>query len=509
MDRSENGSRVIAVASGKGGVGKSLLAANLGVFLATLGKRVIVCDLAFGNPNLHIFVGVDQPRRTLADMMDDKSVKLEACLIDTPIAHLQLLSGARDPAWAANPKSSQLTKLRAQLPSLEADYTILDLGAGSAGTNLDLALLADQAIVMLTPEPPATELAYRFIRSLFIRKLRKASLGDAGGLGPEDLREFEGGVPSPIDILRRTLGAQQTEEAAKVQAAMAQVRPSLVLNEVRSKSDTDLGPAMADAARRRMGLPISYLGHLDHDDAVWVTLRRRRPLLIEHPESRISKCVERITRSLLASEYAEAAYDPLAGDNYYELLSVEPTASDEEIRRANRRARDVYSRESIVVSGLYSASRLDELHAKIEDAYSTLMDPRKRKEYDSKLFPEGLPNRHVPTIPPPIAVEESLPIERPNMPAVDPETDFTGPLMQQIREAHGIELREISEKTKIGMTYLSAIEGETFDKLPAVVYVRGFLVEYAKILHLDVERVLATYLPRFRDGRVGTDAETA
>ena len=509
MTQSGNGARVIAVASGKGGVGKSLLAANLGIFLATLGKRVTVCDFAFGNPNLHIFVGVNQPRRTLADMMDAKGVSLDECLIETPIAHLSLLSGARDPAWAANPKSSQLTKLRSQIPQLEGDYTILDLGAGSAGTNLDLALLADTTIVMLTPEPPATELAYRFIRSLFIRKLRKASLGNAGGLEPDELREYEGGVPSAIDILRRVLRADRESDAEKIKAAMSRVKPALVLNEVRSKSDADLGPAMAAAARRRMALPVGYLGHLDHDDAVWVTLRRRRPLLIEHPESRISKCVERITRSLLASEAETKPYDPLAGDSYYELLSVEPTASDEEIRRANRRARDVYGRESIVVSGLYTAGRLEELHARLEDAHSTLMDPRKRKEYDSKLFPEGLPLRHVATIPPKLEAEAIEPAERPDMPALAEDTQFTGALMQQIREARGIELREISEQTKIGMSYLTAIEGETFEKLPAVVYVRGFLVEYAKILHLDVERVLATYLPRYRDGRVTADAESA
>ena len=508
MSRSENGARVIAVASGKGGVGKSLVAANLGIFLATLGKRVVVCDLAFGNPNLHIFVGVNQPRRTLADMMDAKAVRLEQCLVDTPIAHLQLLSGARDPAWAANPKSSQLTRLRSQIPQLEADYTILDLGAGSAGTNLDLALLAETTVVMLTPEPPATELAYRFIRSLFIRKLRKLSLGDAGGLEPDELREYEGGVPSAIDILRRVQRSERENDATRIEKAMKVIKPALILNEVRSKSDMDLGPAMAAAARRRMGLPIGYLGHLDHDDAVWVTLRRRRPLLIEHPESRISKCIERITRSLLASETSDEVFDPQEAGSLYELLGVEPTASDEEIRRANRRARDIYGRESIVVSGLYTPARLDELHARIEDAYATLMDPRQRKEYDSKLFPEGIPSRHVQTIPPAIAAEESLPIELPDMPDVSPETDFTGPLMQQIREARGIELREISEKTKIGMSYLSAIEGETFDKLPAVVYVRGFLVEYAKLLNLDVERVLATYLPRYREGRVA-EAESA
>lgn len=520
----EGGPRVVAVASGKGGVGKSLLAANLGVFLATLGKRVVVCDLAFGNPNLHIFLGLNRPTRTLADMMENKEVGIEHCLLETKIANLQLVSGARDPASAANPKSAALTRLRAQLGKLEADYVVLDLAPGSAGTNLDLALIADTVIVMLTPEPPATELAYRFCRALFVRRLRKASLGNAGGLSAEELRSFESGIPSPIDILRRVVEADQaagrtpqapaakrqqwSDEAETIEQAMLEVSPAMILNEVRSKSDTDLGPAMAAAARRRLGLPIRYLGHLDHDDAVWVTLRRRRPLLIEHPESRISKCIERITRGLLALEVEPRPTSiSLKGDNHYDLLGVEPTASDEEIRRANRRARDIYGRDSIVVGGLYSPARLEELHGKIDEAYQILMDARRRKEYDRKVFPDGPPSRQ-PSVPQRIfASQSTVPVERPPMPDLDEDTEYTGDLMQKVREAKGIELREIAEKTKIGMSYLSAIEGEVWNKLPAVVYVRGFLVEYARTLELDVDRVLSTYLPRFRTGRATTNTE--
>ena len=66
------------------------------------------------------------------------------------------------------------------------------------------------------------------------------------------------------------------------------------------------------------------------------------------------------------------------------------------------------------------------------------------------------------------------------MPEITARTEFSGPLLRQIREAIGIELREIAEKSKIGMAYLQALEGEVFTKLPAPVYVRGFLAEYAR-----------------------------
>ena len=71
---------------------------------------------------------------------------------------------------------------------------------------------------------------------------------------------------------------------------------------------------------------------------------------------------------------------------------------------------------------------------------------------------------------------------RPPMPEISPFTEFSGPLLRQVREAIGIELREIAERSKIGMAYLHALEGEVFAKLPAAVYVRGFLAEYARAL---------------------------
>src|SRR5262249_8515728 len=94
---------------------------------------------------------------------------------------------------------------------------------------------------------------------------------------------------------------------------------------------------------------------------------------------------------------------------------------------------------------------------------------------------------------------------RPPMPELGPRTEFTGPMLRQIREAVGVELREIAERSKIGMAYLQALEGEVWKKLPAPVYVRGFLVESARALGLDPERVKATYLARYRAAR-GPDA---
>jgi len=367
------------------------------------------------------------------------------------------------------------------------------------------------------PDPTSIELMHRFIRAAFLKSLARAGLAHLAEGPSRRPMDHEGGAPSPLEIYLATVEAR-ADEAPALRDVILRFAPHLLINSARSKSDMELGRAVASVARRRLGAPIRYLGHLEYDEAVWASTRRRRPLLIEHPETRIAKCFERVARAILASRPPAADGDVLPSDSHYELLEVSPTASFEDIRRANRRIRDIYGAESIAISGLYDPASLEAVHRRLDLAYTTLMDAAKRKDYDLELFPDGVP---MPVAPPtgPLGSGPAVPPRgakaddsanlavRPPMPELTPQTEFTGPLLRQIREAIGVELREIAERSKIGMAYLQALEAELFGKLPAPVYVRGFLAEYARALGLDVERVKQTYLARYRAARPSPDED--
>jgi flagellar biosynthesis protein FlhG len=96
---------------------------------------------------------------------------------------------------------------------------------------------------------------------------------------------------------------------------------------------------------------------------------------------------------------------------------------------------------------------------------------------------------------------ETLPPE----PPIAPDTEFTGELLRKLRESRAIELIEISQRTKIAIGHLRAIEEERWEAMPAVVYLRGFLVEYARFLRLDVGQVTRTFLQRAQRGRHKAD----
>lgn len=490
--------RLLAIAGGKGGTGKSLIAANVGIFLATLGKRVVLVDGALGSANLHVFAGMGRPLHTLSELLGD--VPMADLVEPTPVPGLSIVTGAHDPAWASNVSPAQSQRLLEGVRTLRADIVVVDVGSGAGSHTLDWFLEADIGVLVTVAEPISVELCYRFMRAAFLRQMQREGLSRAVGRLITKLPPCDGGIASPLDLYEHAREGDP-ELASAIGTQIARFRPHLVVNCARSKADMELGRAVAAAARRRLGPPVTYLGHLEYDEAVWAAVRRRRPLLVEHPEARVSKCIEKVTRRLLAIRDMERELGGIgAGKSYYDLLEVEPAASFEDIRRANRRIRELYGRESVVISGLYTDAQLEALQRDFDDAYTTLMDAARRKEYDMKLFPEGVPSQEVVEQLTGPAKVEVPPAERPPMPDLGPESEFTGRLLQQIREAMGIDLREIAERTKIGMAYLQAVEGEDFEKLPAAVYVRGFLVEYCKMLALDSDRVIETYLTRYRGG---------
>ncbi|MDX2089498.1 MAG: helix-turn-helix domain-containing protein [Kofleriaceae bacterium] len=504
--------RVVAIGGGKGGVGKSLVAANVGIFLSTLGKRVVLVDASFGAPNLHVFAGVPRPLRTLSEALAEGGPPLAEITVPTHVPGVKLVAGMFDPPSTAEPDAAAVRTLCKQLRSLPADWVVVDLGSGMASPILELFLEADISLLVAVPDPTSIELMHRFAKAAFLKSLERRGLGHLAEL--ESPREHEGGAPSALEIWLAAV-ENRAPELDVLRTAILGFSPHLVINAARSKSDMELGRAVASVVRRRLGCPIRYLGHLEYDEAVWASTRRRRPLLIEHPETRVAKCFERVARGLLGVR-PPVDGDVLPSDSHYELLEVPPTASFEDIRRANRRIRDIYGAESIAISGLYDAPSLEAVHRRLDLAYTTLMDAAKRKDYDMELFPDGVP---MPVTPPaqldvvlparPAAkVDEPASITiRPPMPEISAVTEFSGPLLRQIREAVGVELREIAERSKIGMAYLAALEGEVFHKLPAAVYVRGFLAEYARALGLDAERVKQSYLARFRAARPSPDDE--
>jgi flagellar biosynthesis protein FlhG len=509
--------RLIAVGGGRGGVGKSVIAESLAVYFAQLGKPVVLVDVDPTGANLHSRFGLSAARsdppldaaRAAAGEGGSPAAWSDA-LVATSVPGLLLLPAPHDSvvvpmALRASRKTRWLQRLRA----LPAELVVIDVGPGHGPVAVDLMLATDLAVAVTVPEPAAIETTYRFVRAAFVRRVRRSLLADKFRLGLFDRTLQQGGVlPAPIDLVR-ALTKVERELATLAWTEAKRLRLHLVVNQTRVRSDQDLGQQMCALSARHYGVALDELGHVEHDDTVWLAVRKNRPLLIDSPTSKAARNVERIARRVLALVTTRASQGvipsaiPVARPTLYESLGVSRSSNDEEVRRAYKRVKETYAPGSLATSSLLAEADLTAERTRHDEAYDTLLDPLRRRAYDLSTFPdpEAAPSAESPPRPA-VAAEQAM-LQHELAREIGPETEFTGELLRKVREAHGIDIADISQRTKIGKAHLVALEEENFEALPAPVYVRGFVAELAKFLRLDPPQVQRTYVRRMRERLAG------
>jgi len=294
--------KILAIAGGKGGVGKSFITANLGMALAKTGRRVVLVDMDLGGANLHTYLGLGQIDTSISNFFTSPGNSINDLISDTNIPHLGLISGSTSTLNIANLKYFQKTKIIRNLPRIETDYVIVDLGAGTAYNTIDFFLAANCGVVTITPDPASIENTYRFIKSVFMRKLKFAQIsGDVQRLTQRILIQHHTGgrrIRTLAGFLAET-GKSDPAGAARVKAELEGIRLQLIVNQVDKPADIEIGHSFKMACRSYFGINIDYVGHLYHDDTVLRALRSKRPFLMDNPRTRLSASLERIAHAML------------------------------------------------------------------------------------------------------------------------------------------------------------------------------------------------------------------
>jgi len=240
--------RVIAVTSGKGGVGKTMLSCNLSACLSRLGQRVAIVDADLGLANAHVVLGV-APRYHLEHVLSDQCDLMDA-LTPAPYGML-LLAGGSGIASLANLSDERRLRLIESLSELDelADTVIVDTGAGLSDNVIGFVLAAEEAIIVTTPEPTAMADAYATIKVV--------------------LRE------NPNARLRILINMARTSQKAQ----SAWLRLQLVTRQFLDKE-------------------IEFLGAIPADNSVLKAIRSQELLVISDPHCAASRAIDSIARIL-------------------------------------------------------------------------------------------------------------------------------------------------------------------------------------------------------------------
>jgi len=252
-----NNARVIAIASGKGGVGKTNLAVNLGLALSKRGRRVLVFDADLSLANVDVLLGL-QPVRTLRDLVAGRS-DLSEVIVEGPHG-LRIAPGGCGLAGLASMDGFHRGRLLRQLADTEGrfDFILVDAAAGVGEDVVCFLRSVSEVMVVTTPEPTAMTDAYTLV---------KVTCAEAPG-----------------------------------------TRFGLVVNSARDEREGQAAATRLQAvAKRFLGVQLALWAVLPHGDEVPLAVRQQVPVLIAYPDSGFAKAVEQLGRRLLGQDEMQAA----------------------------------------------------------------------------------------------------------------------------------------------------------------------------------------------------------
>ncbi len=510
--------KVVALGAAKGGMGTTLLAANLAVQLAKKGKNVLLVDGALTEGSCHLALGMMRPLRHIGSIATKEVADLSDAVVPTPVANLALLAGSPDVAGAANLPYLTKQKLLASLRQSAYDFVLVDAGSGTGADALDFLLAGDIVLILAQAQTPALEPFYRFIRALLHRllvnclnkKRYQALQAKLNWLSPLDgFKELEETTESDLKALDEAVGSR---------------RFAFVLTSLQNDKDTRLGGQIEMLLRRYFLAPFKFLGGVEWDVQAQAGALALEAISKAYPMCAFSMSVEKLANILLKEETESWPTEgpiearPKEGEaaNAYALLGLPFSATAKEIQAAYTRKLEPYLEASPLTIGLLSREQREAIRDGFEQAYKTLINSGLRQRYDEDLIARGLmpPDqriqeyREAASEPPALfapAAEAQSPVEDTQSRAsrsleaiLQDVKYFDGSGLRKIREAQKISVEEIVSETNIRAWYVESIEEERFDALPALIYLKAFLRQIAAYLHIDPVRVLQDYLERYQ-----------
>jgi len=236
--------RTITVTSGKGGVGKTSLVANMAICLAQAGQRVIILDADLGLANIDVVFGV-RPRHSLMDVVNGE-MNIDEIMIQGP-AGIQIIAGGSGVSELAELDAEKSMRLFNQLRFLEdkTDYLLIDTGAGISDNVISFCHAADQIIVITTSEPTALADAYGIIKIISSRR-------------PDS-------------------------------------HVSVIINRVDDDNEgTEVHERLSRVAKEFLGFHVHHLGNLPQDRNMHLAVRQQTPLLLFSPMSPAATGIRKI-----------------------------------------------------------------------------------------------------------------------------------------------------------------------------------------------------------------------
>ena len=530
--------KLIAAFSPKGGAGTSMIIANLSIYLAQKGKKVLLIDAAPNGGTLHSYLNL--PTIAVSDEVAEHFSVLP--LISTDYQNLSFFSNLQH---QGSKISELLTRWQGEMGQVQFDFVFIDMGSVINHDLMDVIGIADYSLMFLSPDFISFEKSNYFFRELFNYRLRNVELKYDIQLETQNIRRAKNEYLFTSRNLLVLLSQAIPKTANQIANVVNDLKIGIVYNGVRNSADKELVQPYRFLISNSFGIETDSIAEIAYSDLVPTSVSTMKPVVTLEKNAEFVDALDKFASTLSANLFQQSSVKKklrVTPFNYYEWFGLDRGCSTFDINNQYEKLKKLYVGENPMMRDVYSDSDLFILNSLIDTIFKELNDSEIRREYDMDI------NSHL------MSLETSFPdifiigevikkynrvkkrevlvkkdvfgrsaekkvVASSSSDFVDANEIFnkyrdlsvTGDLLRKIREEVGISYELIISRTKISKMVLDAIENDKYAQLPADLYVKNFVQQYCKTLKLNsanTEAIVLGYL-RSKNGPVVSETVPA
>ncbi|MDR0454652.1 MAG: P-loop NTPase [Deferribacteraceae bacterium] len=289
---------IIAVASGKGGVGKSFFSSSLAMSLTDAGDPALLVDADLGGANLHNFLGYKVPPVGVYNFLREKT-HIEDIITKTPLG-IDFVAGSGDVLGMAHITKIERARFINRLGDLGYTHVVMDLGAGTSFNTIDFFNLANRKVIVMNSEPTSVENAYGFIKIALYRYLERFLSSNRAFEEINRRLRNKSLTYSSIDGIVSDVTKIDPDVAEMIKKFISEYRIGIVLNLVRFKKELNVFYGFETIIKKYLSITIEKLGFIPYDEKVSESVRIMQPFYCSNRDSGTVSCIDDIRKMLLA-----------------------------------------------------------------------------------------------------------------------------------------------------------------------------------------------------------------
>lgn len=289
--------KLISVASGKGGVGKSFCSASLAISLNIARRKTLLVDGDLGGANLHNFVGLKVPGIGLYNFIRERT-DMKDVIVKSP-AGVDFIGGSGDILGIAHITKVEKIKIITSLQALDYEFVILDLGAGTSYNMIDMFNVADMKVVVMSGEPTSIENAYGFLKVAIYRHIERflSKRWDFEEINRK-LRSKSMNFPGVQSIVQAVEIVDPTA-ASTIRSFVKGFKPAMILNQVKHKRELNVFYGFETVVKKYLDINIEKLGFVPYDEKVSECIKLLKPYYLRFPDNETRGCIDDIRDRML------------------------------------------------------------------------------------------------------------------------------------------------------------------------------------------------------------------